>query len=304
MKARRAVRQPAPVEPLEDRRLLSVTYTVVPIGYDAPGGLSSNGIVALYGAGKTGGQDALLWHDGTLTDLGTYLDGAYAGGVNSSGDVVGYGEAGGGVDHAFVYANGTFNAIPPLGGSSVTSYDNYAAAINDAGVIVGNSSVSTGGQQGFVTTVGGGTPTDIGTLDPTDAEPMSGADAVNAAGTVVGYSNVSVYAGVAVSYAGGALTGYGNLPNGNGSEAYAISDNGIIVGTAASAGAGESGTPAYPHAVEVEGGPWSTWDRWPAPTRRAMRTASTTAGTSSVKPTSTPRATSAPSSTPVGRWST
>src|ERR1700722_10146773 len=110
------------VEALEGRKLLSTTYTVIPIGVDlGPGGLSSNGIVALSGDNGQGARDLYVWHDGMLNDLGT--DGAYttAAGVNSSGVVVGEAEVSETIDHAFYYANGQFHAIPPLG-SNVASY--------------------------------------------------------------------------------------------------------------------------------------------------------------------------------------
>jgi len=233
------------VEALERRRLLSTTYTVIPIGVDiSPGGLSSNGIVALYGQSPQGTSDAFVWHDGTMMDLGT--DGNYttAGGVNSSGDVVGEAEVSSGIDHAFYYASGQYHAIPPLGGPNVPSYTSFATGINDSGIIVGSSSVATGGSQGYVTSIGNGTPTNIGTLDPNAVAPVSEADAVNAGGTVVGAASVANAGEQAVSYLNGVLTPYSSM-----SGASAISDNGIIVGALAA-----SGPPPYPHhAVEVVG---------------------------------------------------
>jgi probable HAF family extracellular repeat protein len=87
---------------------------------------------------------AFLYAGGHMTDLKT-LGGisSYAFGINASGQVVGEADTASGVQHAFLYSGGHMmdlnSLIPPNSGWTLEG----AAAINDAGVIVGGGSLGT-----------------------------------------------------------------------------------------------------------------------------------------------------------------
>ncbi|GAA5152236.1 MULTISPECIES: hypothetical protein [Amycolatopsis] len=77
-----------------------------------------------------------VWRKGVVTDLGTLPGGDYslATAINESGDIAGYsGIYPLGPLHAVLWHHGTITDLGTLGGNS------FAAAINDRGMIVGNS---------------------------------------------------------------------------------------------------------------------------------------------------------------------
>jgi probable HAF family extracellular repeat protein len=146
--------------------------TVTPLGV-LPGGFASfaigiNNRAQVVGASRTANRDvhAFLWQDDTITDLGTLggtssvvqpplpascnlqpHPGAFGGavvgafslanGINNRGQVVGRSIATGGADHAFIWHKGVMtdlnNSISPNSGWLLIE----AAAINNAGEIVG-----------------------------------------------------------------------------------------------------------------------------------------------------------------------
>ena len=147
----------------------------------------------------------------TVTDLGTLPGGSesYAFGINNNGQVVGEAETASGVQHAFLYSNGTMtdlnNLIP-----TPYNYESAATGINDSGQVVG-SSVTTGNvNRAFL--YSNGTMTDLGTLPaPFNYESVAGG--INASGQVVGYTeNAETSACRTFLYGNGTMSNLGTLP--------------------------------------------------------------------------------------------
>lgn len=181
--------------------------------------------------------------------------GSWASDLNNSGQVVGSlltGDA----YHAFVYTGGVVTDIGTLGG-----HDSGAAAINDLGQVVGNSSIDASGtSNGFLYSGG--------TMSAVTGGAYMQAYGINNGGTIVGSMFVttqddSYRHGYTLS--GGTLTDLGTLPYGDGSVAIAINGHGMVVGAAANM---FNGAPNYPEDPFVYqngvmtglgnlGGPWS-----------------------------------------------
>ncbi len=139
---------------------------------------------------------AVLWGAtfGTKQDLGSLAGPSYnstAYGLNNLGVIVGESQVTNSVnDHAFSYSNNIMTDLGTLPGGSYS----HANAVNDSGVIVGESdtAVAVGtAVHAFVCPNGPGSLQDLGTL----GGRVSSAYAINSAGLVVGYavnsSNVS-----------------------------------------------------------------------------------------------------------------
>jgi probable HAF family extracellular repeat protein len=194
-------------------------------------GVSSNGMFT--GALRTAGMPeshAFIYHDGAAQDLGT-IGQQYAEGVaiNAAGQMAGQwynGPYGGG----FLYSGGAITELGTLGGSPQTS----VSAINEAGVIVGDSLPSEGTYHAYM--YSGGVMTDLG---GTPDGFGSGASGINNSGDIVG--NIWDWAhngpSHAFLYSGGALHDLGTF---GGLSAYAagINDSGLVVGSVGAATGG------------------------------------------------------------------
>ncbi len=157
--------------------------------------------------------------------------------VNNRGQVAGFTSAGETADFGTtLWSRGRAVRFPTLGGFGSGS----PRCINDAGKIVGNSTLSVIASHATLWT--GGRPVDLGTLNDATA---SGATCINNAGQIVGWSYLGpgpVGTTHALLWSGGRMIDLGTLPGGSLSRASGINDAGTIVGSS-SAGDG-SGTHA------------------------------------------------------------
>lgn len=171
---------------------------------------------------------AFVYGDGGLNVLGT-LGGANseAYSINDHRQVVGNAQFGDGTLRGYLYSDGSMTALPS------TSYTT-AAAINNAGTIVGSTSVEwprPNPEHAF--TYANGTYTDLGTFPYGDS---SFAVAINSRGDVVGAATTYVDAAPNFPlnpflYHDGTMTDLGNL-GGIWTVARSINDRGQIVGYA------------------------------------------------------------------------
>lgn len=176
------------------------------------------------------GTHAMLWVNGTRTDLTPSQDGSAANAINDAGQVVGTkGHA-----MAFLWQNGVTTDLGHLGGGG-----SFGADINAAGVVVGTASSS------HVTALGpmqhafawqNGVMTDLGVLPGTDE---SGASAINDAGQIVGssgHTDPDTYEVTSRSflYENGQMIAL-PIPSSE-SGAADINDAGVIVGAMRTAG--------------------------------------------------------------------
>lgn len=176
------------------------------------------------------GISAITWTQSTdaKTDL-LVPQRAYAAGINNAGDAVGYHfDLGTRFTAFFKSATGSPVSLIPVSGAA----NEFAFAINNAGVIVGTSQLITAPNPSHATVWSrwDAAPTDLGTLGGLESE----ARAVNDGGVVVGYSQVAGGARHAMLWT--AQTGMVDLhtwPNSctGPSEAFGINNLGVIVGT-------------------------------------------------------------------------
>ena len=153
----------------------------------------------------------------TITDLGT-LGGtySYANAINDSGQIVGESTFTDGNYRAFLYKNGLMADVGTLGGVSSS-----ALAINNQGQIAGYARTSDNKSHAFLWD--NFTMKDLGSLNGYH----SSARGINEIGQIVGSTGSQSYA---VLYEGGKIKDLGVLPGDYMSFAYAINNNGEIVG--------------------------------------------------------------------------
>lgn len=208
-------------------------YTVTDLGTlfggsDKAYGINDSGQVA-----GTSGTRAVLYANGSVTNLGTLPGGLSSQGlgINNSGQVVGNSGTSG-AQRGFIYSNNTMTAL-----GSLTGGISHAYGINDSGLAVG-SSVASNGRLHAVLYGPGGTPTDLGTL----GGPESHAYAINNSDQVVGYASALVtYYDVygnpyvveethAFLHDGNTINDLGTLGDSTYSYASGINNNGQVVG--------------------------------------------------------------------------
>jgi probable HAF family extracellular repeat protein len=170
---------------------------------------------------------AFYFAGGVMTDIGSADGTEVAYGINAANQLVG--EMGVAVVRGFVYANGTTTALSALGGNYSSAY-----AINDAGLIVGESTTSpTPNGPVHALVWDGGSKSDLQTL----SGDYSAGFAINNSNVVAGESSVVVVQGVTNIHAfvyTNVTSGMKDLGTLGGaySSAKGINDSGVIVGEA------------------------------------------------------------------------
>jgi probable HAF family extracellular repeat protein len=145
--------------------------------------------------------------------------------INESGQAAGSAQLQSGAFRGVIWneAGAVVAELGTLGGSY-----SWAQGMNDAGLVVGNSTTSAGWMHAFL--YAGGTLIDLGTLGGGN----SGAYDVNELGWIVGYSHLESGESVAFLYADGVLHDLNRMIGGSGwtlEEALAVNNAGQIVGT-------------------------------------------------------------------------
>jgi probable HAF family extracellular repeat protein len=186
-------------------------------------------------------QNAILWAQGVPYNLGTLAGGAGASiarGINRIGQVVGEsstpGEFQPGPSHAMLWVptatngtTGTMWDLGTLGGASSLAY-----AVNDAGQVVGTSSVAGGNLHAFLWTpnVANGTVGTMVDLDPSGTN--SEAYGFNDRGDVVGQHDVPGGVGAFIWNAATGMRDLGTFPGGGNSAALGVDRTSRVVGAA------------------------------------------------------------------------
>jgi len=99
--------------------------------------INNSGVVLGWCDDANSDAHAVIWQNGTPTDLGT-LGGpqAEASGINNLGQVVGFAQTSTDADHGFLWSNGKMTDL---------GLNFFPSAINDNGVIIGGDQIYSGG---------------------------------------------------------------------------------------------------------------------------------------------------------------
>jgi probable HAF family extracellular repeat protein len=136
-----------------------------------------------------GGLHAFLWTGGALKDIGTLggtTESTYATGINDRGEIVGASQNTAAEVHATLWRNGNIRDLGTLGGGY-----SEAHAINEAGQVVGVSTVPAGGEyDGRAFLWQRGTMRDLNTLVPElpDGVTLYSASDINDRGAISGFA--------------------------------------------------------------------------------------------------------------------
>jgi probable HAF family extracellular repeat protein len=165
-----------------------------------------------------GGFRAVTFQNGTVTVLPTIGSWGQANGINEQGQVVGTQQDKNGLNHAFLYKNGTIQDLGTLGGNFSSAF-----AINNHGQVVGQANTPDQNTHAFL--FQGKKITDLGTLGGLNSYAV----AINDNGDIVGSSEKKNGKLQAFIYTGGRMLNIGTM-GGDTSEAVAINNNGQVLG--------------------------------------------------------------------------
>lgn len=192
--------------------------------------INDSGVVVGQASTASGEMHAFVWQSGVMKDLGVAGETSAARGINSRGDIVGVAYAKNVRGGAVLWSGGQRQSLGDLGPSGSGS---TAISINDKGQIAGVSS-------GFATNQGvvravvwlNGVISDLGALGGLH----STANAINAQALVVGWAEVTDNSAAAFQWQNGKMSQLASLVGsvtspGNGTQAIAVSDLGVIVGS-------------------------------------------------------------------------
>jgi probable HAF family extracellular repeat protein len=174
---------------------------------------------------------AMIYKDGSMTDIGALIDGgSVARGINNAGTVVGTATFPSGFtfpqpSRAFVYENGSVRLLDTLGGKTATGAD-----INNAGTVIGTAQDAAGVQHAVI--YEGSTPRALG------LPGNSIAQAINERGQIVGQSDTNGFL-----YEDGTITLLESIPEVKAAgwtrlTPMAINDRGWITGVGLNNGRG------------------------------------------------------------------
>jgi probable HAF family extracellular repeat protein len=214
------------------RALAQPLYTAqqIDLGGDTASGSAESGLLVGTAALPGGEEHAFLYHNGAMTDLGTF-GGIYSGAtaIDDAGDVVGEAQLPDANYDAFIYSNGKMTDLGSFGQPNA-----YPIAINSVGSILINAySRSTDIAHSGIYVAGN--YTDVGSL----GGDFTNASALNSSYTVVGGASLlpgSAAIEHAFSYTNGQLTDLTTLPgvlagySTDTSNAVGVSDAGLIAG--------------------------------------------------------------------------
>lgn len=192
----------------------------------SPARLNASAHATGWSVSANGEQRAFLYFQGAMSDLGT-LGGAHSAGnaINDGGMVVGFSEFGStDARHAFAYMNGTMTDLGTLG----TGFFSSANGVNNQGVIVGESSITSDpipDTHPFI--YKNGVMTDLGSLGGTFASAL----VINEREQVAGHATMPDGTFHLFLYENGTMKDIGSL-GGNFATVYGINNQGAIVGIA------------------------------------------------------------------------
>lgn len=196
-------------------------YTVHDLGLGVAYAVNSTRTVV--GSAPVGvNSQGFKWSNGGIQILGTLPGGtmSIAYDVNNFGVIAGSSDGGSfSVLHAFRFS-GPMTDVGTLYGTT------YGNAINDSGVIVGESQTGLLGYPSHAFAWSGGVMSDLGTLGGVN----SAAAGINSRGDIVGWSDVTPSGTHAFIYTSGVMHDIGSL--GGSSYAEDVNDSGVVVGWA------------------------------------------------------------------------
>lgn len=188
-----------------------------------PQSLNEKGQVVGDSTTADGEWRAVIWRQGTFTEIGTLPGDAVSSSVaiNNAGQVVGVSGTNFGEFHGFLWTNGRLTDLGTLGGPSSQPF-----ALNDRGQVVGTSSTSTGESHAFLWQQG--QLFDLGMPGETSV-----AYRINARGQVLGSVQGADGVRRAVVWTDGIREEIEALPGAVGTSGFALNNRGQVVGISA-----------------------------------------------------------------------